>query len=65
MAASHVPGVPAAKGIAMVSGLGYLGFVFGPPLIGGIAQATTLSGALWVVVGALLLQALGARWLPK
>ena len=64
-AASHVPGVPAASGIATVSGLGYVGFVVGPPLIGMIAEATSLTGALWVVVAALLLQAIGARWIPR
>lgn len=65
MAASHVPGVPAAAGIATVSALGYVGFVAGPPLIGLVTQATSLTGGLWVVVVALVLQAVGARWLPR
>jgi hypothetical protein len=40
---------PAA--IAMVATIAYSGFLVGPPLIGTIAQATGLDGALWVVVG--------------
>ncbi|MBS1208133.1 MAG: transporter [Proteobacteria bacterium] len=48
-AAAKVPGVTAAHGIAGVSGVGYLGFMLGPPLIGAIAHATRLSIALLVV----------------
>lgn len=38
-------------GVAAVSGLGYLGFLAGPPAIGGIAQITSLRFGLLVVVG--------------
>jgi MFS family permease len=37
------------RGVALVSGIGWLGFVAGPPLIGEIASATSLRSALIVV----------------
>lgn len=49
-AASQVPGVSPAHGIAAVSGVGYLGMMAGPPLIGLIAEHTSLSAGLLVVV---------------
>ncbi len=61
VAATEVPGVAPSAGIARVSSLGYLGFLLGPPLVGGIAHATSLPIALGVVVLALLLLAWGAR----
>jgi hypothetical protein len=36
------PGVSTGPGLAAVSSLGYLGFLAGPPLIGGVAQLTSL-----------------------
>jgi fucose permease len=64
-AAARVPGVAPAEGIAAVSSLGYFGMVAGPPLVGGVAQASSLSiGLVAVVLGALLL-AWGARRLPN
>lgn len=48
-AAGETPGRgPAA--IAMVATIAYTGFLVGPPLIGSLAHATGLDGALWVVV---------------
>lgn len=61
VAATEVPGVAPSAGIARVSSLGYLGFLLGPPMVGGIAHATSLPIALSVVVLALLLLAWGAR----
>ncbi|KAF1045796.1 MAG: Inner membrane protein YbjJ [Xylophilus sp.] len=49
-AASKVPGVPPAHGIAQVASLGYLGFMTGPPVIGFVAHATSLATGLWLVV---------------
>ena len=64
IAATKVPGVAPAPAIAAVSSIGYLGMVAGPPLVGGIAQASSLSWGLAVVaIGALLL-AWGARRVP-
>lgn len=45
-------------GVAAVSGLGYLGFLVGPPAIGGIAEITSLRIGLLVVVGLSALAAL-------
>ncbi|BAL89077.1 putative MFS transporter [Actinoplanes missouriensis 431] len=39
-----------ATAVAGVSTCGYLGFIAGPPLIGGFASLTSLSAALWLVV---------------
>ncbi len=50
VAASRVHGVSAATGIAIVSSLGWVGVVIGPPLVGGVAQASSLTWALWLVV---------------
>jgi hypothetical protein len=61
-AASRLPGVPAANGIAAVSSLGYLGFMAGPPVIGFIAQHRSLTAGLTtVVVFAVLLALAGSR----
>jgi MFS family permease len=48
-AASRVPGVAPGAGIALVSTLGYTGFLAGPPLIGFVAELATLRGGLAVV----------------
>jgi uncharacterized protein YdiU (UPF0061 family) len=45
-AATRVPGVSRAAAIASVTSIGYSGFMIGPPLIGGIATATSLTMAL-------------------
>ena len=37
-AAGHVPGMAAGVGLAAVSSTGYLGFLVGPPTIGGLAE---------------------------
>ncbi len=49
-AAARVPGVEPARGIAAVSALAYLGFMAGPPMIGLLAGASSLTRALSVVV---------------
>jgi hypothetical protein len=55
-AGADQPGVSTGPGLAAVSSLGYLGFLAGPPLIGGVAQATSLRLAcgLMVVAGLLV-----------
>jgi predicted MFS family arabinose efflux permease len=60
-AATRVPGTSRAASIAAVSSIGYAGFMIGPPLIGGMAQALSLTTAMWVVVLASALLAIGAR----
>ena len=60
-AASRAPGVEPGAGIAVVSTLGYTGFLAGPPLIGFVAEATNLRGGLAVVGAAGVLVAVLAR----
>jgi MFS family permease len=48
---------PTGAGIALVSGSGYIGFLFGPPLIGFLAQLTSLREALFLVVALSILAA--------
>jgi predicted MFS family arabinose efflux permease len=60
-AATRVPGTSRAAAIAAVSSIGYAGFMIGPPLIGGIAQAISLTAAMFVVVVAAGSLAIGAR----
>jgi hypothetical protein len=56
-AGADEPGVPTGPALAAVSSLGYLGFMAGPPLIGGVAQLTSLRLAcsLLVLAGALVM----------
>lgn len=60
-AASKVPGVSAAHGIAAVSSLGYLGMMAGPPLIGMVAEHTSLTAGLGCVVVFALFMAVSAK----
>lgn len=64
-AATRVPGVSRAAAIASVTSIGYSGFMVGPPLIGSIATATSLTMALGVLVLASGLLAYGARYVPE
>jgi len=64
-AATRVPGVSRAAAIASVTSIGYSGFMIGPPLIGGIASATSLTAALFVLFVASGLLAYGARYVPQ
>jgi MFS family permease len=49
-ASGRVPGMAAGVGLAAVSSTGYLGFLVGPPTIGGIATLTGLPTALIALV---------------
>jgi MFS family permease len=49
-ASGHVPGMAAGIGLAAVSSTGYLGFLVGPPTIGGLAELLGLPVALGVLV---------------
>jgi hypothetical protein len=59
-----VPGVSRAAAIASVSSIGYVGFMVGPPIIGGIAHATSLTAAMATLIVASLVLAVGARRVP-
>jgi hypothetical protein len=60
-AAARTPGVAPGLGIAAVSTMGYLGFLSGPALIGGLATLTSLRAALTLLVALSLGVALLAR----
>ena len=60
-AAARLPGASPAASIASATSIGYLGLMLGPPLVGAIAQAVSLSAALAVVVVAALALA-AAPW---
>ncbi len=54
----RVENVNPGVGIATVTGIGYVGFIVGPPTIGFVSQVVTLRYALLVVVGCCLVSAL-------
>lgn len=56
-AGGRLGSIPRGAGIAMVSGSGYIGFLCGPPLIGLLAQLSSLRSALLLVVALSLLAA--------
>lgn len=49
-AAGNLPDVPAATAISRVTGIGYLGFLGGPPVIGFVAEGVGLGWALAIPV---------------
>lgn len=49
-AAGNMPGIPPGTGIAGVATIGYAGFLAGPPLIGLIAEVTSLRLAMGIVL---------------
>ncbi len=63
-AATRVPGVSRAAAIASASSIGYVGFMIGPPIVGGIAQASSLSWALCTLIVASLVLMLGVVRIP-
>ena len=60
-----MPGVSRAAAIASVTTIGYSGFMVGPPVIGSIATASSLTVAMFVVVLCAALVAYGARYVPE
>jgi MFS family permease len=61
-AGADQPGVATGGALSLVSSLGYLGFMVGPPVIGGLAELTSLRAAtgLLVLSGALVVALAGA-----
>ncbi|WP_017541203.1 MFS transporter [Nocardiopsis halophila] len=51
-AAGDVPGVRSGDGVTVVGWLGRLGFLAFPPTVGALADAWSLTSALWLVAGA-------------
>ncbi|MET0519127.1 MAG: MFS transporter [Burkholderiaceae bacterium] len=60
-AAARFPGIDPARGIAAVSAAAYLGFMAGPPVIGLLARVSSLTAALWLVVGFAIALAASSR----
>jgi MFS family permease len=60
-AAGRIPGQSAGTGIAAVATLGYVGFLTGPPMIGFVAEASSLRLALGLIVLACLWMGFAAR----
>ncbi|HEX5418112.1 MAG TPA: MFS transporter [Chloroflexota bacterium] len=61
-AAGRTPGVASGTGLAAVATAGYCGFLVGPPIIGFVSQATSLTIGLALIVGAsLLIAAMAGR----
>lgn len=52
--AGRVRGLPTGRAVAIVSGIGWFGFMTGPPLIGHLAGVSSLAVALGVVPALLL-----------
>ncbi|MCB1884107.1 MAG: MFS transporter [Geminicoccaceae bacterium] len=66
VAGARVPGIGPSVGLAAVATVGYMGFMAGPVVIGGIAQGLGLKVALLLVALGVLCIALAApRVLPK
>lgn len=63
-AATRVQGVSRSAAIAAVSSIGYVGFMVGPPIVGSIAHATSLTAAMGVLVAAATILALGSGRVP-
>jgi len=57
-AGGRVKSVSRGAGFATVSGIGYFGFVFGPPAIGFVSQVSSLRWALLIVVALSLFTAI-------
>ncbi|MGN6316388.1 MFS transporter [Trinickia sp.] len=65
-AAMRVKGIHAAEGLAHVASIAYVGLLFGPVLIGGVAQVANLSIGLAVVaLCAALVAVIGPRVLKR
>jgi hypothetical protein len=55
------PALASGPALAAVSTVGYVGFLAGPPLIGSLADASSLRAALVLVCGLCVVAALAAR----
>ena len=49
-AAGNQPGISPGIALGAVSTMGYVGFLGGPPIIGGLAELTSLPTSLWLLV---------------
>ncbi|MDG1570778.1 MFS transporter [Robiginitalea sp. M366] len=60
-----VPGVDSSKGIALIAGAGYGGFLATPPLLGYLAEGYSLQVSFWVLAGCALLVLLATAGLGR
>jgi MFS family permease len=64
--AGNAKGLPHGVGLAMVTTVGYSGFLFGPPIIGFLADWQSLRFSLGVVAGLFVIMTiLGLRYNPS
>jgi len=49
-AAGNIEAVQPGPSLAVVTTAGYVGFLAGPPLIGFVAQLSTIRAALWILL---------------
>jgi MFS family permease len=61
----RIAGITPGAGIATITGIGYIGFIVGPPTIGVISEAVTLRYALFVVVACCLIGAALSGAVPE
>ncbi len=61
----RVKGINSGAGIATVTGIGYIGFIVGPPAIGFASDLVTLRFALAIVVACCLLSAILAGYMKN
>ena len=61
----RVESVSPGAGIATVTGLGYIGFIVGPPAIGFVSQVFTLRYALGLVVFCCIIASLLSAFIPQ
>lgn len=59
--AGLLPGADGGKAMSQVMTMGYAGILIGPAIIGFLAELLTLSGSLWLVVGAMMIIALKGK----
>lgn len=63
--AGNAKGLPQGVGLAMVTTVGYSGFLFGPPIIGFLADWSSLRYALMAIAGLFVIMTiLGVRYNP-
>jgi MFS family permease len=64
-AAGNIEGSAPGPSLAVVTTAGYAGFLCGPPLIGFVAQLSTIRAALWILVVLSALSALASTYMKR
>jgi len=50
----NVKGIESSQGVAFIAGAGYAGFLCAPPILGGIADSSSLISCFWILLGCAL-----------